>query len=65
MDSVIMKSFISFRYNNIGWSPYRPAIMGIQALLSGYYYNYPSSVYLLANIAGHGTSKNTANMNLT
>ena len=51
-----MKSFISFRYDKIDWSSYRPAIMGIQAFLSGYYFNYPSNVFQLANVIGHGTS---------
>ena len=58
MDTVNMKSFISFRYDKIDWSSYRPAIMGIQAFLSGYYFNYPSNTFQLANVIGHGTSNN-------
>ncbi len=51
MDTTHMKSYVSFRYDEIGWNSIRPALMGIQAAMSNYYYNYPSDVYQLAAVA--------------
>lgn len=45
-----MKSFVSFRYDEIAWSNIRPAMMGIQAVKSNFSYNYPSNVFQLDGI---------------
>lgn len=56
MDTKSMKSFVSFRYDEIAWSNIRPAMMGIQAAKSNFSYNYPSNVFQLDGI-GLNTSK--------
>lgn len=38
MDSVNMRSFVSYRYGPNSWNQARPAVMGLQALLSDYYF---------------------------
>ena len=57
MDSLNFKSFVSFRYGELSWNSIRSAVVGIQALSSNYYYNYPDNVYQLAKVIGQGTSK--------
>ena len=58
MDSISMKSFVSYRYLDIKANPIRPATMGIQALKSDEYYNYVGDVYQLHKVVGVGTRKN-------
>ena len=57
MDSFAMKSFVSFRYLDIKTNPVRPAMMGIQAVDSGFSYNYAGDVYQLPHVVGVGTCK--------
>ena len=55
MDTNNMKSFVSFRYEDIKWNSIRPAMMGIQAIKSNIAYNYLGKVYDLDKVSGNGT----------
>ena len=51
MDSMSVRTFVSFRYNDINWRSSQAANVGIQAA-DKFVFNYPGNVFAINTVFG-------------